>query len=166
MTTTAAAAALTIDRATPDDADSVQTLLLELADHEGDSGHVEVTADHWREQLADPDVVVCLARLGDRPVGYVSAVRRRYLWGGGWMIGLDDLYVRADARSGGIGEQLMGRMAAHAATEQLLVRWELEVENTGAERFYTRLGASVRTKKVAAWVPASYAGHAAAHGPA
>lgn len=76
---------------------------------------MEVTADHWREQLADPDVVVFLARLGDRPVGYVSAVRRRYLWGGGWMIGLDDLYVRADARSGGIGEQLMGRMAAHAA---------------------------------------------------
>ena len=159
-TTTTDRTVLTVRRATPEDAGTVQTLLLELADHEGDAAHVQVGVDDWREQLADPAVVVLVARLGDRPAGYVSATRRRYLWGGGWMIGLDDLYVRAEARNRGIGERLMGAMAAHASGEGLLVRWELEVENTGAWRFYERLGASVRTKGIAGWGPAAYADHA------
>lgn len=153
---------LTIRRAASDDAEVVQTLLIELATHEGDAEHVTVTADDWREQLSDPDVIVYVAWLGDTPAGYVSATRRRYLWGGGWMIGLDDAYVRAGARNHGVGQRLMGAMAGFAAPEQLIVRWEMKTTNTDAQRFYARLGASLHTKVIAGWGPAGYADHARA----
>jgi hypothetical protein len=38
------------------------------------------------------------------------------------------------------------------------VRWEAEVENEPAHRFYSRLGARLRTKVIAAWTPDGYAG--------
>ena len=151
---------VTVRRAGPDDADLVQVMVMEIAEHEGDADHVQVTADHWREQLADPEVIVFIAYRDGRPAGYVSAVRRRNPWGGDWLIGIDDVYVREQNRSQRVGEQLMGRMAAHAETERHIVRWEMNVDNIGAQRFYARLGASLRTKMIAAWVPEAYAAYA------
>ena len=156
---------LTIHRAGPDDAELVQTMVMEIAIHEGDADHVQVTAEHWREQLTDPNVIVFIAYRDGQPAGYVSALRRRNLWGGDWLIGIDDVYVREQNRNQGVGERLMARMAAHAAPEQIILRWEMNVDNTGAQRFYARLGASLRTKMIAAWVPEKYAGYAAAAHP-
>ena len=153
---------VTIRRAGPEDAELVQTMVMEIAAHEGDVEHVQVTADHWREQLADPQVIVFVAARDGQPAGYVSAVRRRNLWGGDWLVGVDDLYVREQHRSQRVGEQLMGRMASHAESERAIVRWEMKIDNTGAQRFYARLGASLRTKMIAAWVPEAYASHAEA----
>ncbi len=55
----------------------------------------------------------------------------------------------------------MGALAALAAPERLLVRWGVEVDNVDAQRFYRRLGATLRHKVVAAWTPAAYADAAA-----
>jgi hypothetical protein len=43
-----------------------------------------------------------------------------------------------------------------AAADDMLVRWEVESENLAAQRFYGRLGARLRTKTVAAWLPQAY----------
>jgi ribosomal protein S18 acetylase RimI-like enzyme len=147
----------TVRRATSRDARTLQVLLLELADHEGDGHLVHVDVDRWAAMLAEPRVVVLLAEASGTPVGYVSAVHQLNLWLGRDILGLDDLYVRSAVRGQGVGELLMSELARHASTEQMLIRWEMRADNDGAKRFYSRLGATLRTKVIAAWLPHDYA---------
>jgi ribosomal protein S18 acetylase RimI-like enzyme len=155
---TDAPAAATIRRASPADATDVATMVAEIAAHEDQSAHVHVHADQWRALLERPEVIVLLAERGGTPVGYVSAVRHLHLWTGGDVLDLDDLYVRPGHRDAGVGRRLMAALAALAAPEQLLIRWGMEVDNVAAQRFYRRLGATLRPKVLAAWPPARYAG--------
>jgi ribosomal protein S18 acetylase RimI-like enzyme len=145
-----------IRRATPGDADNLQAMVEEIAAEEGHSAAVHVTGDHWRNMLALPEVIVLFAMDGNRPLGYVSAVRQLNLWVGGPILALDDLYVRAEARNRAIGRQLMQHLAGIADAEDLLIRWEMEHDNHAAQRFYQRLGARLRTKMNAAWTPEDY----------
>ena len=147
---------VTVRRATSRDAADLQVMLVELATHEGDGDQVHVDLDRWAQMLADPRVVVLIAEDAAGQLGYVSAVHQLNLWMGRDILNLDDLYVRAEARNRGVGEQLMTTLARHASTEQLLIRWEMRADNDGAQRFYHRLGATLRTKVIAAWRPADY----------
>jgi hypothetical protein len=47
----------------------------------------------------------------------------------------------------------MHEMARLATAEDLLIRWEVNEQNLAAQRFYRRLGATLRTKVVAFWTP-------------
>lgn len=153
----AALTAVPIRRATPDDAPDVAAMVREIATHEGQAAHVHVSEDRSRTLLARPEVVVLLAECGGEAVGYVSAVRQLHLWTGGDVLALDDLYVRPGARDAGVGRRLMAALAALAAPERLLIRWGVEADNVDAQRFYRRLGATLRPKVLAAWTPGAYA---------
>jgi ribosomal protein S18 acetylase RimI-like enzyme len=148
-----AASIVDVRRAGPDDAGTVLTMVREIAAQEGDASAVRGTPASWAAMLARPEVVVLLAERDGRPVGYVSAVRRLHLWLGTDILGLDDLFVREGYRDAGVGRLLMIELARRAAAEDLLVRWEMREDNVAAQRFYRRLGASLRTKVVAAWTP-------------
>jgi ribosomal protein S18 acetylase RimI-like enzyme len=161
-TKTPRTAQITIRRATPADAADVAAMVAEIAAHEDQAAHVHVDADQWRALLARFEVTVLLAERAGQAVGYVSAVRQLHLWTGGDVLNLDDLYVRPGHRDGGVGRQLMVALAALAAPEQLLIRWGMEVDNVQAQRFYRRLGATLRPKILAAWAPDAYADLAAA----
>ncbi|WP_075013443.1 GNAT family N-acetyltransferase [Geodermatophilus obscurus] len=156
-TTDPARTATGIRRASPADAGEVAAMVREIAEHEDQSVHVHVDGGRWRTLLARPDVVVLLAERDGRAVGYVSAVRQLHLWTGGDVLALDDLYIRPGHRDAGVGRRLMAALASLAAPEQLLVRWGVEVDNVDAQRFYRRLGATLRPKIQAAWTPAAYA---------
>jgi GNAT superfamily N-acetyltransferase len=155
--TTATSAPVTVRRATPADAVDVATMVAEIAAHEDQAAHVQVDAGQWRALLQRPEVFVLTAERDGRPVGYVSAVRQLHLWTGGDVLNLDDLYVRPGHRDAGVGRRLMAALASVAAPEQLLVRWGDEADNLDAQRFYRRLGATLRPKVAAAWLPAAYA---------
>jgi ribosomal protein S18 acetylase RimI-like enzyme len=146
-----------VRRATPEDAATLQQLLLELADQQEEGQHVRVDVDRWRELLAQPHVVVLLAERAGAAVGYVSAVRQLNLWSGRDILALDDLYVRSSFRDGGVGGDLMRALADVAATDQLVIRWEMREDNHAAQRFYRRLGATLRTKVIAVWRPHDFA---------
>lgn len=147
---------ITIRRAGPNDATTVDTLVREIAAHEGDSAHVIVTTAGWRSLLARADVTVLLAERAGEPLGYVSAQRRLHLWTGADILALDDLYVRAQARDGGVGRRLMTALARRAAVDRLAIRWEVKPENAAAQRFYRRLGARLFTKVIVGWRPDDY----------
>jgi GNAT superfamily N-acetyltransferase len=155
--TTASTAALTIRRAGPADTAEVAAMVREIAEHEDQSAHVHVDEAQWRRLLARPEVIVLLAERDGAAVGYLSAVRQLHLWTGGDVLNLDDLYVRPGRRDGGVGRRLMAALAALARPEQLLIRWGMEVDNVDAQRFYRRLGASLRPKVLAFWAPSAYA---------
>ena len=73
------------------------------------------------------------------------------------MINLDDLYVRPGHRDAGVGQAPDGRPGrAGRARRQLVIRWGMEVDNLDAQRFYARLGATLRPKVLAGWSPAAY----------
>jgi len=131
-------------------------MVREIAAHEDQTGHVHVTDEQWQQLLRRPDVLVLLAERDGAAVGYVSAVRRLHLWTGGDVLDLDDLYVRPGSRDAGVGRRLMAALATLAAPERLLVRWGVEADNTDAQRFYRRLGATLRPKVTAAWTPTAY----------
>lgn len=152
----------TVRRATPADAVEVATMVGEIAAHEDQSAHVHVDTARWRDLLARPEVIVLVAERAGAAVGYVSAVRQLHLWTGGDVVNLDDLYVRPGHRDGGVGRRLMGALAALAAPDQLVIRWGMEADNVDAQRFYRRLGATLRPKVLAGWSPAAYA-HLASH---
>ena len=157
LTSTSPPADVVIRRATPADAGGVATMVAEIAAHENQAGQVHVDVDQWRALLGRTEVIVLLAERDGQAVGYVSALRQLHLWTGGDVLNLDDLYVRPGQRDGGVGRRLMAALAGLAAPEQLLIRWGMEVDNIGAQRFYRRLGAGLRPKVVAAWTPSAYA---------
>jgi GNAT superfamily N-acetyltransferase len=161
MTTAPTAAAITIRRATSDDAAVVATMVAEIAAHEDQAAHVHVDEAQWRTLLARPEVTVLLAERDSAAVGYISALRQLHLWTGGDVLNLDDLYVRPGHRDAGVGRQLMAALAALAGPEQLLIRWGMEIDNVDAQRFYRRLGATLWPKILAAWPPSAYADLAA-----
>ena len=154
-------AAVVIRRATPADATEVAAMVREIAAHEDQTAHVHVPDAQWHGLLERPEVVVLLAERNGAAVGYVSAIRQLHLWTGSDVLNLDDLYVRPGHRDAGVGRQLMAALAAVAAPEQLLIRWGMEVDNVDAQRFYRRLGATLRPKILAAWPLAAYADLAA-----
>jgi ribosomal protein S18 acetylase RimI-like enzyme len=149
-----------VRRAGTDDAPIVHALLVELATHEDGADTVHSSVEEWCRMLSDPSVVVLLAYDGESPVGYVSAIRQLNLWVGRDILAMDDLYVRADARDRGVGGTLMAALATHAARDDvagpLLITWGVRADNEAGHRFYRRLGATLRTKVVAAWQPEVY----------
>ncbi|MFU8874648.1 GNAT family N-acetyltransferase [Micromonospora sp. SL4-19] len=147
---------VTIRPAGPADAGTVDTLVREIAAHEGDAVHVTVTVDGWRSLLGRSDVIVLLAERAGEPLGYVTALRRLHLWSGRDILALDDLWVRASARDAGVGRTLMLALARTAADDGLVIRWEVKPDNAAAQRFYRRLGAGLFTKVIAGWRPESY----------
>lgn len=143
---------LRIRPATEQDAALVDTMVREIAAHQGD--HVQATAADWQVALARPDVQVLLAFDGERAVGYASTTRRFHLWSGKDLLALDDLWVRPEARDRGVGRALMLAVADLAAPEQLTIVWGARSDNKAAHRFYARLGASMTTKALFSWNPA------------
>jgi ribosomal protein S18 acetylase RimI-like enzyme len=141
----------TIRRATPEDAETVRMLVVELADHQDEGKYVLSTPDSWREMLSRDEVIVLLAERDGVPAGYVSALRRLHLWTGGDVIALDDLYVRGQFRDGRLGQKLMVELAGYAAPEQLTITWGVREDNVHAYRFYEWIGANLHTKVVASW---------------
>jgi ribosomal protein S18 acetylase RimI-like enzyme len=140
---------LTIRHAAPDDAATVHGLIRELAGYQGQTSDVTATVADLERLLARPDVTYLLAERDGRAVGYVSWLQRVGFWTGEEYLALDDLY--AAERGHGVGERLM-RAAAEAAGGKL-IRWEVAEANVAAQRFYTRLGATLVTKKIGRWRP-------------
>jgi ribosomal protein S18 acetylase RimI-like enzyme len=155
--TTASYASVTTRRATRDDAAEVAAMVREIAAHEDQSVHVHVDEALWADLLDRPDVTVLLAERDGAAVGYVSAIRQLHLWTGGDVLALDDLYVRPGHRDAGVGRRLMSALAALAEPDRLVIRWGVEPDNVDAQRFYRRIGATLRPKVVATWPPSAYA---------
>ena len=149
-----AASIVTVRRAGPEDAATVLTMVREIAAHEGDASDVRSDLDTWTAMLGRTDVVVLVAERDGAPAGFVSAVRRLHLWLGRDILSLDDVFVRDGFRGAGVGRLLMTELGRLAAIEGMAVRWEMREDNVEAQRFYRRLGATLRRKVIAFWQPA------------
>ena len=76
-------------------------------------------------------------------VGYVTYFFSYYTWIGKSLY-MDDLYVRPEFRSTGIGTMLINRVIEFAKTENCRkLRWQVSEWNKPAIEFYRKLGAEI-----------------------
>ncbi|MEM9619493.1 MAG: GNAT family N-acetyltransferase [Pseudomonadota bacterium] len=137
------------------DMTALHQLMRALADKENQREHLTVTPDRlaqtgdgenpqWRGFLAESEGVL---------VGYATYTQDFHIWSGGLRFSLDDIYVRPENRSGGLGEKLMRRVFDEAQKVGAYVSWTVLPGNDRAIAFYQRLGASYTTIGKCSWRP-------------
>ncbi len=130
--------------ATVADVPLVLTMIRELAQFERSLHEVLATEELLRANLfAEQPMVFChIALVGDEPVGFALWFVNFSTWVGKHGIYLDDLYVRQEARSRGIGRRLLATLAAICIERgyDRLDWWVLDW-NADAIRFYRSIGA-------------------------
>lgn len=132
-------------KATPDDAEFILANLEGLAEVEGRPGAVRSTPHVLCEALfGERATAECVIfERGATPVGHAWFFERVPTFSGQRVLCLEDIYIRAEHRGSGIGARAMALLAALAKSRGCRgMLWEVKAGNDGAERFYTRLGAT------------------------
>ena len=135
---------LSIRPATESDVPSLRTLIYELAEFERERHLVSVTdADLARDGFGpQPKFLALIAEWNGNVAGYALFFSSYSTWEGRAGIFLEDLFVRPQYRSRGIGKALLAHVARTAQKEQCYgLRWEVLDWNQTAIDFYRRLGA-------------------------
>lgn len=141
--------------AEPDDAQAVLELMQDLADHEGMTAYFQLTQDALVAScFRDPKRFhILVAVSGAAIVGYATYMFQFSPWAAREYLFLDDVYVAGTARNAGVGTRLMRRVGEVAIEHGVDVRWHVETENRSAQKFYADLGAVLRDKFIAYWLP-------------
>jgi len=135
---------ISIRSASEKDVTLLRELIYELAEFERERHLVSVTeVDLLRDGFsAQPKFRALIAEWDGNPAGYALFFDTYSTWEGRAGVFLEDLYVRSQYRSQGIGKALLGRVAQIAQAERCYgVRWEVLGWNEAAVDFYQRLGA-------------------------
>ena len=134
---------LSIRPASVEDVGLLRNLIRELAEYEKELDSVEITEEQLREDgFGDnPKYRALIAEWDGRPVGYAFFFGFYSTWMGRHMF-LEDLYVKPEYRSKGIGRQLMAQVAQIARAEKCrAMRWEVLGWNQKAIDVYKGIGA-------------------------
>lgn len=126
--------------ATPDDAAIIAGLLVDFnIEFDVTAPPVEVLTERLRRQLAGPLTRAILA--GTPAVGVAVVQERTGVWFDGPVWLLEELYVRPDLRSHGIGGAML-RLMHRLATERGVGSIEINVDESDLDtmRFYRREG--------------------------
>jgi ribosomal protein S18 acetylase RimI-like enzyme len=135
---------LTIRRATPADADVLVAFNAALAwETEHKRLRPDVLAAGVRGVFADPARgFYTVAEAGGEVVGQVMVTFEWSDWRNGWFWWVQSVYVRADARRGGVFRALYREVARQAAADPAVigVRLYVERDNARAQATYRALG--------------------------
>ena len=131
--------------ATEDDVPLILALIRELAEYERLSHEVVATEETLRDSLFGERRVAetLLAYLGDDPAGFALFFHNFSTFLGRPGIYLEDLYVRPEFRSAGVGRTLLVRIAGLAKERGCgRLEWAVLDWNEPAISFYKRISAS------------------------
>lgn len=135
---------LSIRAATVNDAHLLAAMIRELAEFERELHLVVMSEqDLSRDGFgSNPKFRALIADWNGQPAGYALFFGFYSTWEGRPGLFLEDLYVRPEFRSRGIGKALLGHVARTAREENCYgVRWEVLDWNQPAIKFYESLGA-------------------------
>jgi GNAT superfamily N-acetyltransferase len=130
--------------AVADDVEALMGLVHDLAEFERSPQSVHITDGQLHDALfgPSPTVFALVAEEQGRIVGMAIWFLTFSTWTGLHGIHLEDLYVRPEARSAGVGRALLAALAATAhRSGYARVEWSVLDWNENALRFYRSLGA-------------------------
>jgi len=136
---------LSIRSASVNDSQLLKELIYELAEYERERNLVVITeADLVRDGFGPaPKFRALIAEWHKQPAGYALFYPLYSTWEGRSALFLEDLFVRPQYRSQGIGKGLLAQVARIAKAEQCYgIRWEVLDWNEPAIKFYRALGAT------------------------
>jgi len=135
---------LAIRKAEEHDASLIVSLIRELAEYERLAHEVEATEGDMAKALfgSNPRVFADIAEWEGRPAGFALWFYNFSTFRGRHGIYLEDLFVRPEFRSKGIGKALLKHLAQRCMDENLpRLEWWVLDWNEPALRFYRSLGA-------------------------
>jgi GNAT superfamily N-acetyltransferase len=142
----AQASAATLRAAVPRDVPAIFGLVLELAEFEKLTHLVQATPPRLHEHLFGPRPAAeaVVAEIGTRVVGFALFFTNFSTFLGKPGLYLEDLYVQPAHRNAGIGQALLGHLAALARQRDCgRFEWSVLDWNVDAIRFYERMGATL-----------------------
>ena len=145
-----------IRRATPRDVGAVLSLCAEHAAYERAPLDDRDRADALRRALflERPRLWCLVVEAAGALSGYATYALEFSTWQAEQYVHVDCLYLQPRFRGGGIGGDIMNRIAAHAALLGCAeIQWQTPAWNEGAIRFYDRLGATRVEKLRYRWTP-------------
>ncbi len=135
---------ITIRMAAPEDAPTIAALVRELAIFVKHEHHAKATPDDFRRHLFGPRPAAeaALAELGGKAVGFAMWFNTFSTFRGQPGLYLEDVFVRPEYRSRGIGKALLAAVAAQALERGCgRLEWSVLNWNAAAAGFYRSLGA-------------------------
>jgi len=134
-----------IRQALKDDIPVMLSLIRELAEFEHGLDEVTMTEEELLEDgFGENPLYECiLAEMEDKVVGAAFYFYTYSTWNGKCLY-LEDIIVRKNERSKGVGEVLMKELVRIAQKEKAKrMSWQVLDWNVEAQRFYERLGATI-----------------------
>jgi len=136
--------------ATPEDAETLHAMIVDLAVYEKEPDAVEATPSQLRAQLqqSPPPFQALIGEVEGTPVAFALFFHNYSTWRGKPGLYLEDLYVMPAFRGRGFGKALLHKLA-EIAVERGCARmeWAVLTWNTPAIEFYKSIGA----KCVSGW---------------
>ena len=137
---------LNIRKATPADVSLIKQFIRDLAEYEREpQAAVATDEDLLRDGFgAEPKYRCVIAEWNGSPAGFAFYFYNYSTWQGRPGLYLEDLFVKPEFRSKGIGKALLLHLASIAVSENCgRFQWQVLDWNTPAIDFYNSLGAKV-----------------------
>lgn len=132
--------------ATQTDIPTIMELIYLKAEFDGCPESVKATQNKLEDALfgENPLAFVLLAKIDEDPIGFATYHRIYSTFLAQPGIWLDDLYVKAEHRSNGVGEALIRRLCQIAQEMGCgRIDWTVATTNARAIKFYERMGAKI-----------------------
>lgn len=143
--------ALTIKKATTEDAGIILSFIKELATYEKAEHEVVATIEDIEKNLfgvhSTTEAVICFS--DNKPIGFAVYFFNFSTWPGKNGLYLEDLYISPNSRGAGVGKKLL-KYLANIAVEKNCGRFEWSVLdwNEPAIKFYESIGAEPQSEWV------------------
>ncbi|HYK77141.1 MAG TPA: GNAT family N-acetyltransferase [Daejeonella sp.] len=144
---------LTIRPIVASDTEMVLDLMKALAIHHNHLEYLKIDCETFIRYAfcENPIIGMHVAELDSEIVGYVSYTRNFSIWAGSFYLNIDDVFVRPEFRSLGVGGKMMQWVQSEKSGEINRIRWEVEKDNHRAIQFYENLGAILWIKGICNW---------------
>ncbi|HCY82659.1 MAG TPA: N-acetyltransferase [Xanthomarina gelatinilytica] len=132
----------------------IYRLILELAKDHNQTEYVKTNESEIKKAISGQQdkIGVLVAELNSQIVGYLSFTWNYSIWNAKEFMALDDLFVNNKFRGMEIGKKLMEKAKELCINRNVsVIKWEVEMNNEKAIRFYRRLGATINIKGIFKW---------------
>lgn len=100
----------------------------------------------------DSNIKCLIAESDTEIIGYATFFKQFSTWDAGYYMYVDCLFLKENARGNRTGKQIMELIRAFSKEEDCsIIQWQTPNFNTGAIKFYSRLGAERKNKEKFFW---------------